>query len=169
MKRLGQKAMRRTSLQMVITIYFMVGMLFLLLIVSTGVITRVSTLLEENAMERTRQTVNQGNASLSIYVNDMLETMDFFANLGFSGFRYRSAGSEKRYQFSAVFPKGRRRHGGIRPAGGDAGKHRRGTVDARGRYPWLQLVSKAASIRQPPWCFSPRPTCRTYSSASMPG
>ena len=81
MKRFGQKAMRRTSLQMVITIYFMVGMLFLLLIVSTGVITRVSTLLEENAMERTRQTVNQGNASLSIYVNDMLETMDFFANL----------------------------------------------------------------------------------------
>ena len=81
MKRLERNAMRHTSLQMVITIYFMVGMLFLLLIVSTGVVTRVSTLLEENSMERTRQTVNQGNASLSVYVNDMLETMDFFSSL----------------------------------------------------------------------------------------
>ncbi len=79
--RSGKNAMRHTSLQMVITIYFMVGMLFLLLIVSTGVVTRVSTLLEENSMERTRQTVNQGNASLSVYVNDMLDTMDFFAAL----------------------------------------------------------------------------------------
>jgi len=81
MKRFGRNALRHTSLQMVITIYFMVGMLFLLLIVSTGVVTRVSTLLEENSMERTRQTVNQGNASLGVYVNDMLDTMDFFSSL----------------------------------------------------------------------------------------
>jgi two-component system, sensor histidine kinase YesM len=81
MKRFGKNALRHTSLQMVITIYFMVGMLFLLLIVSTGVVTRVSTLLEENSMERTRQTVNQGNASLSVYVNDMLDTMEFFSSL----------------------------------------------------------------------------------------
>ena len=81
MKRSGQKAMRHASLQMVTTLYFMAGMILLLLIVSVGVITRVSTLLEENAMERTRQTVNQGNVSLSIYVNNMLETMDYFSSL----------------------------------------------------------------------------------------
>lgn len=69
------------SLQMVITLFFMGGMMLLLLLVSISLLTRLNVLLEENAMERTRQTVNQGNASLGVYVNGMLETMDVFGNL----------------------------------------------------------------------------------------
>lgn len=69
------------SLQMVITVFFMGGMFLLLLFVSLGLTTRLSHLLEENAMERTRQTVEQGNASLGAYVDGMLETMDFLGNI----------------------------------------------------------------------------------------
>lgn len=69
------------SLQMVITGFFMGGMIFLLLLVSVSLVTRLNVLLENNAMQRTRQTVDQGNASLGVYVNGMLETMDVFGNL----------------------------------------------------------------------------------------
>jgi len=69
------------SLQMVITGFFMGGMILLLLLVSVSLVTRLNVLLENNAMQRTRQTVDQGNASLGVYVNGMLETMDVFGNL----------------------------------------------------------------------------------------
>ena len=69
------------SLQMVITAFFMGGMILLLLFVSVSLVTRLSHILEENAMDRTRQTVDQGNASLGVYVSGMLETMDYLGNL----------------------------------------------------------------------------------------
>ncbi|MDD3213183.1 MAG: cache domain-containing protein, partial [Eubacteriales bacterium] len=69
------------SLQMVTTSFFMGGMVLLLLFVSVSLVTRLNGLLEDNAMERTRQTVDQGNASLGVYVNEMLDTMDFFGSL----------------------------------------------------------------------------------------
>jgi two-component system sensor histidine kinase YesM len=72
---------RSNSLQMVTTSFFMGGMVLLLLFVSFNLVTRLNTLLENNATERTRQTVDQGNASLGVYVNEMLDTMDFFGNL----------------------------------------------------------------------------------------
>jgi two-component system sensor histidine kinase YesM len=61
------------------------GMVLLLLFVSFSLVTRLNTLLENNATERTRQTVDQGNASLGVYVNEMLDTMDFFGNLVSTG------------------------------------------------------------------------------------
>ena len=69
------------SLQMVITAFFMGGMILLLLFVSVSIVTRLSRILEENAMSRTRQTVDQGNASLGVYVSGMLETMDYLGSL----------------------------------------------------------------------------------------
>ena len=54
------------SLQMVITGFFMGGMILLLLLVSVSLVTRLNVLLENNAMQRTRQTVDQGNASLGV-------------------------------------------------------------------------------------------------------
>ncbi len=69
------------SLQMVITAFFMGGMILLLLFVSVSLVTRLSHILEENAMDRTRQTVDQGNASLGVYVSGMLDTMDYMNNL----------------------------------------------------------------------------------------
>ncbi len=80
MKAAGKKSGGK-SLQMVTTSFFMGGMVLLLLFVSVSLVTRLNTLLEENAMERTRQTVDQGNASLGVYVNEMLDTMEFFGNL----------------------------------------------------------------------------------------
>ncbi len=76
----GRKA-EGNSLQMVITGFFMGGMALLLLFVSVSLVTRLSHILEENAMNRTRQTVDQGNASLGVYVSGMLETMDYLGNL----------------------------------------------------------------------------------------
>ncbi|MCE5342491.1 MAG: sensor histidine kinase [Eubacteriales bacterium] len=75
------KKRRGNSLQMVTTSFFMGGMVLLLLFVSVSLVTRLNTLLENNATERTRQTVDQGNASLGVYVNEMLDTMEFFGNL----------------------------------------------------------------------------------------
>lgn len=69
------------SLQMVVTAFFIVGMILLMLFVSVSLGTRLSHLLEENAMSRTRQTVDQGNASLGVYVSGMLETMDYLGSL----------------------------------------------------------------------------------------
>ncbi len=76
-----QKKTEGNSLQMVITAFFMGGMILLLLFVSVSLVTRLSHILEENAMVRTRQTVDQGNASLGVYVSGMLESMDFLGNL----------------------------------------------------------------------------------------
>jgi len=76
-----KKKSRGRSLQMVTTSFFMGGMVLLLLFVSVSLVTRLNNLLEDNAMERTRQTVDQGNASLGVYVNEMLDTIDFFGSL----------------------------------------------------------------------------------------
>lgn len=80
------------SLQMVITAFFMGGMILLLLFVSVSLVTRLAHILEENAMDRTRQTVEQGNASLGVYVDGMLETMDFLGNLVSGAGEVTSAG-----------------------------------------------------------------------------
>ena len=81
MKRLFPRKAEGNSLQMVITAFFMGGMVLLLLFVSVSLVTRLSHILEENAMDRTRQTVDQGNASLGVYVSGMLETMNYLGNL----------------------------------------------------------------------------------------
>ncbi len=83
---------RGKSIQMITTSFFMGGMVLLLLFVSFSLVTRMNGLLEENATERTRQTVDQGNASLGVYVNEMLDTMDFFSSLVSAADEVSSAG-----------------------------------------------------------------------------
>ena len=128
MKRAFWKKGNGGSLQMVITGFFMGGMILLLLFVSFGLVSRLSVLLEENAMERTRQTVDQGNASLGVYVNGMLETMDFFGTL------VSSAGeaSQQKLGSDMVFLQSSRKdvacHGGLFAGRGITGGHHRGIV-----------------------------------------
>ncbi|MDD3337087.1 MAG: sensor histidine kinase [Eubacteriales bacterium] len=68
---------RGYSLHNVILIAFLACMGILLLFVLFTLVPRVNQLLEQNAVERTRETVLQSTSTLDVYVNSMISVMNF--------------------------------------------------------------------------------------------
>lgn len=65
------------SLHMVLLTAFTSGMGVLLLFVAVTLVPRVNQLLEQNAMERTRETVLQSASTLDVYVDGLISTLRF--------------------------------------------------------------------------------------------
>ena len=165
--RWGKKG-QATSLQMVIAGFFTCGMFLLLLFVSVSLVTRLSELLEKNAMERTRQTVDQGNASLGVYVNGMLELMDYFGNLVGSA----QDASQATLGRDMAFLQSSRKDVAAMALFSANGELLAGTAESANTssgqglpYSWFQqpLRSGTATV------FFPRPMCKTSFLASMRG
>ena len=72
---------RKVNLQTAISMTSMLLVVAILAFVAVGLGTRLSTIMQESAMERTLQTVNQGNTSLGIYFSGMMEAMSFFQSM----------------------------------------------------------------------------------------
>lgn len=69
------------SLYLTILLLTLLTMGVLLLFLAISLTPKVSTLLEQNAIDRTKDTVRQSTSGLEVYVNNMLSTLHFLSGL----------------------------------------------------------------------------------------
>lgn len=70
-----------SSLYLTILLCSLVTMGTLLLFLALTLTPRISSLLEQNAIDRTKDTVRQGTSSVEVYVNNMLATLNYLSGL----------------------------------------------------------------------------------------